>query len=47
MTAVPLSIVAMRTPWPGQSTKETWRIKAISLPQWTQTAFSTTIEDRD
>mmetsp|Transcript_20576 Transcript_20576/g.71215 ORF Transcript_20576/g.71215 Transcript_20576/m.71215 type:complete len:223 (-) Transcript_20576:326-994(-) len=25
MTAAPLSIVAMRMSWPGQSTKETWR----------------------
>ena len=30
MTAAPLSIVAMRMSWPGQSTKETWRSSSIS-----------------
>ena len=30
MTAAPLSMVAMRMSWPGQSTKETWRKSCIS-----------------
>lgn len=30
MTAAPLSMVAMRMSWPGQSTKETWRSSCMS-----------------
>mmetsp|Transcript_6992 Transcript_6992/g.22068 ORF Transcript_6992/g.22068 Transcript_6992/m.22068 type:complete len:221 (-) Transcript_6992:486-1148(-) len=32
MTAAPLSIVAMRMSWPGQSTNDTWRTKRHVLP---------------
>lgn len=30
ITAAPLSIVAMRMSWPGQSTNETWRTTSYS-----------------
>jgi hypothetical protein len=33
MTAAPLSIVAIRMSWPGQSTKETWRTRRMRPPQ--------------
>ncbi len=32
MTAAPLSMVAMRMSWPGQSTNDTWRTRSMALP---------------
>ena len=31
MTAAPLSMVAIRMSWPGQSTKETWRTRSMRV----------------
>ena len=36
MTAAPLSIVAIRMSWPGQSTKDTCRTRFMGAPQTSQ-----------
>jgi len=40
MTAAPLSMVAMRISWPGQSTKETWRVRFMGVRQISQGGWS-------
>mmetsp|Transcript_37695 Transcript_37695/g.117967 ORF Transcript_37695/g.117967 Transcript_37695/m.117967 type:complete len:209 (-) Transcript_37695:710-1336(-) len=38
MTAAPLSMVAMRMSWPGQSTKDTWRCSSQVFPSSSKTS---------